>query len=102
MIIDLGRVPQMWSCPNCLVTDRTFGQPNRFHNCAGLAGLLAPLVPAGTSAKVTAHEREDYIGSEEVQLDGNGRPVMSITTERADGSSDTVAFAPTAVVRMIF
>ena len=99
MIVDLGRVPQMWSCPNCPVTDRTFGQPNRFHNCVGLAGLLAPLVPAGSDVQVTAHEREDYIGREDVQIDGNGRPVMSVTTEWADGSNDTIAFAPTAYVR---
>ena len=89
---------QLWSCPNCPATDRTFGQPNRFHHCPGLAGLLAPLVPAGSDAKVTANVREDYVGREDVQYDNEGRPVMSVTTERADGSTDTVAFAPTAYV----
>ena len=99
MTIDLGRVPQKWDCPNCTAYAVSFGQPNRFHHCAGQAGLLAPMVPAGTRARVTAHEREDYIGGEDVQFDGNGRPVMSITTERADGSNDVIVFAATAHVR---
>jgi hypothetical protein len=97
--VDLGQVPQKWECPNCPEYAVSFGKPNRFHNCAGLAGLLAPMVPAGTQARVTAHEREDYISGEDVQSDGNGRPVMSVTVERADGSNDTVVFAATAHLR---
>jgi hypothetical protein len=44
-------------------------------------------------------EREDYVGREQVQTDANGRPVMSITTERPDGSNDAVVLAPTVRVR---
>lgn len=83
---------QHWSCPNCTVTEVTQGQPNRFHECAGLNGLTAPLVIDGTDCKVEAREREDYIGNENV-----GR-FMSVVTTRADGSNDTAVFAPTASV----
>lgn len=88
-----------WECPNCATTDSTPATTqNRFHTCPGLRGLTAPLVPAGTKAKVTAHEREDYIGNEKVQLDANGRPVMSVVTTR-DNGQDVTVFAPTASAR---
>lgn len=86
---------QRWRCPNCPVTDRTVGQPNRFHACAALGGLSAPLVLEGTDCKVVAVEREDYIGQEDVPL-VNGRPVMGVHVVRADGSNDCVVYAPTA------
>lgn len=70
----------------------------RFHACPGQAGMTVPMVPAGVRAKVTRQEREDYIGGEFVQLDRNGRPVMSIAVERDDGVVDTVVFAPTAQI----
>jgi hypothetical protein len=88
---------QYWSCPNCDVVDRTTdARANPFHRCCGLAGLTAPLVPAGTRCKVTAHEREDYVGRELVQLH-EGRPVAQIRTTREDGE-DCVVLAPTARV----
>lgn len=65
------------------------------HPCHGLAGLMTPLVPKGTSCKVEAVERGDYIGRELVQTDGNGRPVMAAVITRDDGQDCTV-FAPTA------
>lgn len=99
MIPDLGRIAQKWACPNCDAYAVTFGQTNRFHTCRGLAGLNSPMVPAGFRGQVVAHEREDYIGTEDVQLDGNGRPVMNVTTTRDDGSNDVVVFAPTAHIR---
>lgn len=84
-----------WYCPNCGVTDQTKGiVPNRFHTCPALHGLTAPLLPEGTRAKVESHEREDYIGSDVVQMN-EGRPVMSVVTTRDDGTDVTV-FAPTA------
>jgi hypothetical protein len=86
-----------WECPNCDATDVTReAQPHsRFHACRGLRGLTAPMVPAGTKAKVEAHEREDYIGDEDVQYDGEGRPIMSIVTVRDEGQ-DCAVLAPTA------
>jgi hypothetical protein len=90
---------QFWECPNCPQVDRTVDvRANPFHRCGGLAGLTAPLVPAGTRCKVTAHEREDFIGRELVQLtdiDGKARPIAQVRTERDDGQ-DCVVFAPTA------
>jgi hypothetical protein len=88
---------QRWECPNCdlkQVTRET--QPHtRFHACRGLRGLTAPMIPAGTKAKVETKEREDYVGNEDVQTDGEGRPVMSVITTRDDGQ-DCAVFAPTA------
>lgn len=93
------RPATQWECPNCVATARTpWDVQNRFHNCPGLAGLTAPMVRAGTRCKVEAVEREDYVGSEAVQLDGNGRPVMSVVTTRDDGQDCTV-YAPTAYAR---
>lgn len=88
--------PVDWECPNCPATDRTTVRDNRWHRCAGLAGLLAPLVPAGSGARVFPVEREDYVGREVVTLDGNGRPVAAVVTERPDGSNDVLANADAA------
>lgn len=90
-----------WYCPNCQKQDTTT-EPlphSRFHTCPKLGFLTAPMVPVGTSAKVTAHEREDYVGKEQVTLDANGRPIMSIVTER-DHGQDVAVFAPVASVRL--
>jgi len=85
-----------WECPNCKQTavTREARPHSQFHHCPGLGGLYAPMVPAGTRAKVTAVEREDYIGAEHV-----GR-TMAVKTERSDGSNDLAVFAPTAVARV--
>jgi hypothetical protein len=56
------------------------------------------MVPAGTRCKVEAVEREDYINGDLVQVDGRGRPVMSVITTRDDGQDCTV-YAPTALAR---
>ena len=94
MTIPLLRRDQFWECPNCPAVDKTNDpRANPFHRCRGLAGLTAPLVPAGTKCQVTAHEREDFIGRELVQLH-EGRPVAQIRTEREDGQ-DCVVLAPT-------
>lgn len=87
-----------WECPNCSAreTTRTLGPHTRFHACSGLAGLTAPMVVEGQRVKVTTRERDDYIGAEDVQYDGNGRPVAQLITERPDGSNDVIVFAPTA------
>jgi hypothetical protein len=94
------RAIHQWYCPNCGLTDTTTeAQPHsRFHVCPKLHGLTAPMVPAGTKAKVEAREREDYVGDEHVQLSPEGRPVMSIVTTR-DNGQDVVVFAPTATAK---
>lgn len=91
-----------WTCPPCGLTDQSKvpvanigGGAARLHPCRAFGGMLSPMVPTGTKVKITAHEREDYIGQDRVQLNASGRPIMSITVEREDGL-DTVVFAPTA------
>jgi hypothetical protein len=90
-----------WECPNCDLTDVTHesGPHTRFHNCKGLRGLSAPMVPAGMKTKVEAREREDYVGNEKVQTDLDNRPIMSIVTTRDEGQ-DCVVLAPVAEVRL--
>lgn len=90
---------QRWTCPNCPRTEVTTGQANRFHNCAGLAGLTAPFVLAGVRCKVVAEERQDYVGRETVRYDTEGRPVMGVRTVREDGE-DLAVYAPAATARM--
>lgn len=89
---------RQWECPNCSFTDITHeAKPHtRFHACAGLKGISAPMVEAGTKVKISAIEREDYVGTEKVQTNTEGRPVMAVITEREDGSNDVSVFAPTA------
>jgi hypothetical protein len=55
------------------------------------------MVLEGTRVSVRAVVREDYVGSEDVRYDGEGRPVMAVVTERDDGM-DRAVFAPTARV----
>lgn len=86
---------QEWYCPRCKEHAVTVDDKVPFHHCAGLRGLFYGLIPVGQSAKVTAMEREDYIGTEDVQFDGEGRPTMSVVTTRDDGQ-DCVVYAPTA------
>ena len=100
MSVPLLSPEHRWECPNCTFTDvtREALPHSRMHACRGLKGLTAPMVPAGTRAKVEAQVREDYVGSELVQTDGDGRPVMSVVTTRDDGQ-DCSVFAPTATAR---
>lgn len=86
---------KQWVCPNCESNAVTRDSKTPMHPCRGLTGLMVPLVPEGTKCKVEAVEREDYIGSELVQTDGAGRPVMAAVTTRDDGM-DCAVFAPMA------
>jgi predicted RNA-binding Zn-ribbon protein involved in translation (DUF1610 family) len=97
-----SRVPLLtaerhWQCPNCSQTavTRDARPHSRMHVCRGLRGLTAPMVPAGTRCKVEVSVREDYVGRELVQTDGEGRPVMAVVTTRDDGM-DCAVLAPTA------
>lgn len=89
-----------WYCPNCEFKDVTHeSRPHtRYHACRGLRGISAPMIQEGVKAKVEVREREDYVGNEDVQRDGEGRPIMSIVTTRDDGQ-DTAVLAPTARIK---
>lgn len=93
-----------WQCPSCGLQHVT-KEPRPhvpMHPCRALRGVLAPFVEVHGhelrkhSVRHVVNEREDYVGGELVRTDGEGRPVMSIVTERADGSNDCHVFAPTA------
>jgi hypothetical protein len=94
---------QDWECPNCHTTERTRPLPpeaSRMHTCPALHMLTAPLVRAGTDCKVVAVERGDYLRDSEQRTGDDGKPYMSVITERADGSNDTAVFAEPAVMRL--
>lgn len=91
---------QDWYCPNCDSAARTVDTKVPHHPCKKIAlGLMVPLVPKGQAAKVEAVERQDFIGTEQVQMDENRRPVMSVVVTRDDGQDCTV-FAPVAATNV--
>jgi hypothetical protein len=87
---------QLWDCPKCGGVDRTFRVDvhSRFHACKALGGLTSPMVARGVKADVRVHEREDYVGTEDVPL-VDGRPISSVEIVREDGN-DVAVYAPTA------
>lgn len=99
MTVPLLKAEHRWTCPNCTMTAQTYLPPgavaSKFHACAGLKGITAPMVPAGTRAKVEAVERGDYTNGEQLTYDGEGRPVMAVEVTRDDGT-DRAVFAPLA------
>jgi len=82
--------PQLWYCPNCDAQARTVDAALPMHTCVGIKGLVAPLVLQGTKAKTETREREDYVGRELAQVDGEGNVVMSTVTTRDDGQDCTI------------
>lgn len=60
-----------------------------------MRGLVVPMVPAGTKAKLEIVERGDYVRDENVQTDTDGRPVQAVVTTRDEGQDCTV-YAPCA------
>lgn len=93
-----------WECPSCGQQTVTQKPVSTFplHACRGQKGLTVPFVEVvGRELRKhsTRHrivEREDYVGSELVQTDGEGRPVMAVQTDRADGSNDSHILVPVA------
>ena len=94
---------QDWECPNCDVTERTRPLPpngSRFHTCAGLHMLTAPLVRSGTRCKVTAEERQDYLNGDVQAAGDDGKAYMAVRTTRDDGEDLAVnAGLATAEIR---
>lgn len=94
---------QDWYCPNCAVTDRTRPLPpgsSRYHTCAGLHMLTAPLVRAGTRCKVTAALREDYLNGDEQARGDDGRPYMNVRTTYDNQPDDLTVNAGLARAEM--
>jgi len=99
MPVPILGIAQDWECPakHCTRRARTLkpGAPAPSHQCPQMRGLVVPFVHKGTRAEMRAVERQDYIGAELVQTDGNGRPVMAVETVRDDGQ-DVAVYAPAA------
>lgn len=94
-----------FECPSCgrQETSRQTGAVTIGHACPKVAGLSVPYVEVmGSelrkhSVRHVVVERGDWIGDERgVMRDIEGRAVMAVHTERADGSHDTQVFAPSA------
>ncbi len=62
-------------------------------------GIFSPLIPSSTRGESRIVERQDYIGTDLVQLTPGGRPVMAVVTTRDDGEDCTI-FAPCASLGM--
>jgi len=87
-------------CPNCDVRSETNNGGTMMHVCAGLSGLSAPMVPEGSDAKVEAFRREDYLGGDLAQHDGDGKAFSHLVTTHGDGHTDVVVLAPTIRVQV--
>jgi hypothetical protein len=93
-----------WECPSCgfqtVTRDPRPHMPT--HPCPKYNGFSVPLVEVfgdalkKHSVRHVVKERDDYVGKEIVQLGPDGKPIMALITERADGSNDTRIYAPTA------
>jgi hypothetical protein len=88
-------VERYWYCPNCDAEARTVDTALPMHNCAGIAGLTAPLIVRGVAGKTVVNDRQDYVGRDVPQTDADGKVVMSTTTVRDDGQDCTI-YVPTA------
>lgn len=92
-----------WACPNCPLWEvTTESRPHiRYHSCPSLGGITAPMVPADEvrrgGTRVVVKVREDYIGDEHVTYNDEGQPIMSVETQRPDGSTDLAVMAPLAM-----
>ena len=91
-------------CPNCGKTAQVKNlvlSSARMHRCPKLRGLIAPMVRSSVTAEIVLHEREDYVGKSNVQLDPERkRPVMSMETKYDDGHTDLTVFAPAATAKI--
>jgi hypothetical protein len=93
-----------WECPNCDTLDEFNVKPgqSRMHDCPGLKGLTAPMVPVGTKCKTEAIVWDDYVRNDDaVRHDGNGVPMSAVKVTREDGE-DLAVFPASAIVRMEF
>lgn len=104
MNVPILNAEKRWGCPTCGQATVTHEpRPHTpMHRCPAF-GLDVPLVEFHgdnlAGVRHVVHEREDYIGAENVQTDMDGRPVMAIETEHADGTTDRAVYAPLATNR---
>lgn len=111
MALPILRPTQWWECPSCHKQHVTHSAKiiTPMHECGGLRGLMAPYVQVHNNHGIRrgtvrhlAVERGDYVNGElGLRSDGEGRVIMAVRTERADGSNDCHVFpaAATAATR---
>jgi hypothetical protein len=86
-----------WHCPSCHLEHQSQGRETAMHHCPKLNGLLVPLVLDGADATHRVLLREDYQGTDLCSArDEDGRIVMSVSTEYADGSNALTVYMPCA------
>jgi hypothetical protein len=104
--VPLLRVPfEDWYCPNgCGVAERVPPlQPgaSRFHTCARLHMLTAPLVRVGSDCVNEAVEREDYLNGDKQATGDDGKAYMAVVTKHSDGHTDRAVNAGLATARIV-
>lgn len=94
-------VTRRWECPSCGQRhETTETKPHvPMHECSAQRGMTVPFVSVdnygdlGRQVRHVVVEREDQISGEKgLHFDGEGRPIMAVRTERADGSNDIHVF----------
>lgn len=106
MAVPILDVTKWWECPSCHKqhVTREHRPHVPMHPCSGLKGFLAPFVEVHSNAGIRrgtvrhlAVERGDYVNGElGLRSDGDGRVIMAVRTERADGSNDCHVFPAAA------
>lgn len=88
-----------WECPSCHRQETTREpRPHApFHACTAQRGAWVPSVEVRnnhglTGVRHVVSERDDYVGRELGLRYADGRPIMSVVTERADGSNDCAVY----------
>lgn len=100
--VQLKPMKRHWVCASgCGVTKVTqIAEPHSpLHQCPYHRGAFVPLVESGIKAGIRINRREDYLGTDIATTDGDGVPVMSVTTLRDDGEDLTV-FAPCVTAKL--
>lgn len=91
--------PRLWRCPGCRL-EHWDAHPTRVptHPCPALKGLSVPF-SLDHQAHAVAVERQDWVGSDTVTVDDDGRTVMAVETHHDDRAPDVTIFAPCINIR---
>ena len=83
-----------WECVRCRHEHRTVVVAPHvpMHNCPAMSTMSLPMTEVGADVQVRVVEREDYVGGNIVTY-ANGRPVMAVATDHADGRVAVHAYA---------
>lgn len=101
-VVDLIPPTQIWVCQHCSCRVQTQGLGVRtpLHPCPAHANFRLPMMAEGERGDLRLHERDDYVGREDVQTDDDGRPIARAEIVHEDGSNDVWVYAPAARVEV--